>query len=1208
MLFKIGDSDWITFLVDPGSKFNIISETTFSRILENSPETVQNLCMSPGIECKAYGGHRLQIKCSFTAWIEVARAKKPRVYAKFLVVKNGDRDLLGYNTGKKMKVARVGLAVNNIEEQAIELVAPHPRTISVNSETQEHQKQFPKIPGLKAKFQLKPTVAPVKSTRRNIPLSLQSKVNERLSKMLELGILEKAPKASRWISPMHVVPKSNGESRIVIDMRQPNKAIERQNHAMPLIDEMWDKLESAKFFTKIDLKDAFHHIEIDDESRELTTFMSDLGMLRFTRLAFGVSCAPELFQKEMERILYDCKDFCIVFLDDILVYATSEKELIERQKAVEEKLACNNLTINETKTQRNTREADFLGFTIKEGSITTTASKTEAIKNFEVPKNMKDLRSFLGMVNYLQSFIPNLAEKADSLRKLLRRSNGAAIWDEQQQKAFESIKAEIADYLQPRKMFNKAHETFIFTDASPNALGAVLVQRTGKTTNGKPEEKMIACASKTLTEVERRYSQTQKEALAAVWGIERFYYYLMGRKFTLRTDANALRFIYKTSPKESKRVLNRADGLALRLEPYDFTVEYVKGTSNIADPFSRLYAQEKQPKEFENDFEPHVLCYVSPSKIDVTSADTDLDQSKLSDEIRRCPEITALKEALTTRIWPEALENYKPFEQELLLKEDVVWRNGLIILPVKCRRSVVRKAHEFHATFAATQYIVSQTFWWPDIDWDISNYIANCLKCKKYGCTRDLAFKAMHADMALPNDKKANILIITNEENEETATSISTAEIHNSQKQDDELTPICEALENKDSCPSAFEKTCWKKHWGNLYISNDILMHREQFVVPKELQKKIIKSAHNGHPGRNTMISAIARYLWWPELAKDVEHYVRCCVGCTRTRRPEPPEPIISSALPSEPWKKIAIDFFSAPLDLKAKILVIKDYYTRYLVVKVIKGETAEETTQALSSVFDIFGVPAQMKTDNGPPFQSEKFQDWCKSTGIQLVHSSPLSPRQNGLVERAMQGIKKALSIAKVESRDYTKALNDYVKAYNSWPHAVTLVPPADLMFARAVRGKFPISQHADIIEATEDDIRDRDRISKLKSKLHQDRVMRAKMRTLQIGDKVFMLSKGKTKLCPRFGPEKYEILAKTGSQLTLQGPKGNIVLRSVEHVTKVITNKDSESEQLEATDSTKHPQKHLRNSYEDDEPILQKVQEQDGTNTRTPKQADAP
>lgn len=378
-----------------------MNEMTFANIFNTSPDAIYSLCFSPTTQLSAYGGQGIDIKCTFKAWVEVVGADKPKQFAEFFVVGGNSQNLMGYETSKAIRVAKVGLSVNNVEmtdtmDQSIELSTPHFHEINLNCTTQE-KTEFPKVPGLKLEFEIIPDVSPVKCARRNIPLSMQTLVNNRLSKMLQLGILEKAPKASKWISPMHIVPKANGDTRIVIDMRQPNRAIERYNHAMPLIEELWDKFQGAKYFTKIDLKDAFFHIEIGEKSRELTTFMSDLGMLRYTRLAFGVSCAPELFQREMERILEEFRDFCVVFLDDILVFAETEEELLRKQKLVEDALMKNKLTINEAKTVRNTQETEFLGFTIKDGSISPTISKKEAIENFQIPRTVKELRSFLGM-------------------------------------------------------------------------------------------------------------------------------------------------------------------------------------------------------------------------------------------------------------------------------------------------------------------------------------------------------------------------------------------------------------------------------------------------------------------------------------------------------------------------------------------------------------------------------------------------------------------------------------------------------------------------------------------------------------------------------------------------------------------------------------------------------------------------------------------
>lgn len=390
-------------------------------------------------------------------------------------------------------------------------------------------------------------------------------------------------------------------------------------------------------------------------------------------------------------------------------------------------------------------------------------------------------------------------------------------------------------------------------------------------------------------------------------------------------------------------------------------------------------------------------------------------------------------------------------------------------------------------------------------------------------------------------------------------------------------------LQNKYNKP--LKKTEYDKFLEGIYISQDICMRHDQFVVPKSMRMQIVEAAHSGHPGKNTMVRTIARFLWWPELKKDVDNFVKCCISCTRMRRPENPEPITSSTMPSEPWMNIAIDFFSAPLDLKSKILVIKDYYSRYLVVKLVNSENTREVVNALNSVFNIFGNPKSIKADNGPPFQSSEFSEWCENRNIKLLHSSPLSPRQNGLVERAMQGIKRALTAAKMENRNMTEALNEYVHAYNRWPHTVTLLPPSDMMFARAVRGNFPSSDQAEIITATQDEIFERDRISKFKSKLYQDRIMNAKLSTININDLVYILKKGETKLSPRFGDKRLKVIAKNGSQLKLETDTGEVILRTVDHVTKIVTNTDIENYRLEMERTKKKSQKGY---YEENKPIL--------------------
>lgn len=179
-------------------------------------------------------------------------------------------------------------------------------------------------------------------------------------------------------------------------------------------------------------------------------------------------------------------------------------------------------------------------------------------------------------------------------------------WGERQEKAFCELKRQIIRCTVTLGYFSEGEDTVLYTDASPNALGAVLVQeRAGK------NPRIISFASKALTETEKKYPQNQREALGAVWAVEHFSYFLLGRHFTLRTDATGVTFIFNRSRENTKRALTRADGWALRLSPYDYIIEYVRGEDNIADPSSRLYQGRDLP--FDENASPWEIAHIQPS-------------------------------------------------------------------------------------------------------------------------------------------------------------------------------------------------------------------------------------------------------------------------------------------------------------------------------------------------------------------------------------------------------------------------------------------------------------------------------------------------------------------------------------------------------------------------------------------------------------------
>lgn len=223
-------------------------------------------------------------------------------------------------------------------------------TIAELSGDESHGETFPKIPNELVEFEIDPEVTPTRNAYYNIPAAFRERASKRLEKMIKQGIIEKVTKAPRWISGMCAVPKGAFDFRLVVNMKGPNRAIKRCYYRMPHLDEIQRKLHGATLFTKLDLTSAFHHVELKEESRDLTTFMAEDGMYRFTRLVFGVNCAPEKFQEIMERILRGVTGI-IIFIDDILVFGKDLSELRERTQSVLEVLAQNNLTQKNVNTR-----------------------------------------------------------------------------------------------------------------------------------------------------------------------------------------------------------------------------------------------------------------------------------------------------------------------------------------------------------------------------------------------------------------------------------------------------------------------------------------------------------------------------------------------------------------------------------------------------------------------------------------------------------------------------------------------------------------------------------------------------------------------------------------------------------------------------------------------------------------------------------------
>ena len=326
-----------------------------------------------------------------------------------------------------------------------------------------------------------------------------------------------------------------------------------------------------------DLSQAYHQLELSLKSRHITTFTTHMGLFRYKRLNYGTNSAAETFQHMLQTSLQGLQGARNI-ADDVIVFGKDVEEHNQALEACLKRMNDNNITLNLDKCKFLKEHLDFFGFQFSKEGKRADPKKVTAFANTPIPSNASEVRSLLGMSNYCSQFIPDYATITTPLRELTKK-NATFKWLEECQAAYDKLKFILTN--SPVVSYFDVHkESIVLVDASPVGLSAVLAQRVPHS----QETKIIAYASRSLTEVETRYSQTEKEALAIVWGVEHFHLYLYGAPFVLYTDHKPLEVIYANPCSKPPARIER---WMLRLQQYDFSVIYKKGEENPADFMSR---------------------------------------------------------------------------------------------------------------------------------------------------------------------------------------------------------------------------------------------------------------------------------------------------------------------------------------------------------------------------------------------------------------------------------------------------------------------------------------------------------------------------------------------------------------------------------------------------------------------------------------------
>lgn len=730
----VGHSEPCEMLIDSGSDWNLVSTSDWKKLRDNRRSgrvVLYGIKEKPGEYAKAYGTLApLEALRCFHAWVEAAEANKPRIFAKFYVVENGVKSILGRETATRMELLHVGLdvktsaSVHQVEQMEMDEQGDEasPKFLGdAPVEPNDVEDEFPSIPDFVFDFDIDPSIEPSVRAYVNIPEAYKNRAIERLRKMERQGIIEKVEKAPRWISGLSAVPKGKDDFRLVVNMVGPNRAIRRRFYKMPTLESIRVKLVGSKFFTKLDLTSAFHHIRLGEKSKEMTTFLGPDGMYRFCRLNFGVISAPEGFQQKMEEMLHGIRNV-VVYVDDLLIYANDIETLRRATKEVLAALVAHCLTLNDDKCEYEKECLEFLGHELSAEGFAISKKKIEDVEKFRTPQSSSELKSFLGLASFLAAYIKDFAKMAKPLWDA--SIEGQFTWKDEQEKAFRNVREAIVKCTTTQGFFSNTDETFLYTDASPVALGAVLVQR-----NPEGKYRIIAFASKLLSPTERRYSQCQREALGIVWGSEHFWYYLVGRKFTIRTDAQGISFILKRDCTQAKRIMRRSDAWALRMEGFDYSVEYVKGESNIADPSSRLI-DGIGDENFEDKPTPgEILSITLEAPVDVSFGNERVTVEEIAWHSNQDAVLKSVIESLETDVWPRALGKFKSAKHELRVKDGVLTRMGETVIPEMLRPKILSIAHVGHPGVVAMKSILRGNVWWPVMLAHAENWVLSCKAC-----------------------------------------------------------------------------------------------------------------------------------------------------------------------------------------------------------------------------------------------------------------------------------------------------------------------------------------------------------------------------------------------------------------------------------------------------------------------------------------------
>ena len=614
------------------------------------------------------------------------------------------------------------------------------------------------IPSTEAKLELtSQNPSPTYVRARPLAHAIIDITNKELDYLLENKVIQKL-NTSDWAHPMVVVPRAKGKKvRICGDFKNGiNRFINIDEHPLKNIRHALDNIGNGLRFSKLDISSAFLHMPVRESDRKYLVINTHRGLFQFNRMTNGLCNAPAIWQRYIENLLADIAGTEVV-IDDIIVTGSSSQEHLERLEQVFSRLNDQNIRLNIEKCEFFKEAVTYCGFVLKHQQIYKCDDKIRAIKNAPSPTNLSELRAFLGLIQFYSCFAHRLADLANPMYKLLKQ-NVKFDWTEEMQKSFNGVKQELCSdrVIVP---FDPAKPLLLATDASPTGISAILSHRFAD-----GSERPIAYFSRALSETERKYTQIDKEALGIKTGVERFFYYLFGRRFVLITDSRPLVQIF--APQKSLPPLSatRMQHYAIYLLGFTFDIVYrqTEKHQNV-DALSRLPISSDEFKG-EDGLDSFMINQLEDAPINV---------NVISQQTQNCKELRPLLKALkkgsngstSPRFFGLDLSEFS------LLRGSIILRGHRVLVPKEARAKILSELHEGHFGEKKMKQLARRHVWWPGIDRDINHAVKSCNACLTFArnppketlhpwhpCSA--AWERVHMDFAGPIEGKYILVIV----------------------------------------------------------------------------------------------------------------------------------------------------------------------------------------------------------------------------------------------------------------------------------------------------------------------------------------------------------------------------------------------------------------------------------------------------------------